>query len=650
MALSRLCRWRMSLCFLLLQQVVFETLLVHCSGNSSSGSVTSENDGAHNVERRLGSSLRKSRKGTDTSTAKATTTTDDNDSATKSFRIVGGTDASNVSYFVLWGGCGATLIHNDIALSAAHCSERTKDAQVGPNSRSDNKGWTRVNEVVKHPMYNADSYDYDFAVLKLNGWFQHDTVRLNVSDDTPRIGESLQILGFGGESERLKSGRVNSISPSICAEQWSRAGYYIEEDAILCTQADDGVVDACTGDSGGPLLLEDSAIQVGVISSGSGCDGRLPTVYSRVSAGQDWIREQICELSDFPPEFCSPFNRGSTPGRRRIRVDVILDEYPQDIRWSITEDSSSKKTLASGENFLIPHSLESQFVDIPNDQNYIFSIEDVSGFGDGLGSNGGYKIVTVDEDGNDNETLASGGKNFQNVESTSFTIGNAPNPIPNPTPLPTFTPTRNPTRRPILNPTPTPTSVPTTQPPTPSPTPVPVTSISTRYPTEYPIKEETKEPTNTPTEKPTVLPTVSPTREETRKPIDALTSFPTNHPKSRPSSSPTMTPTGVPTKATTEFPTEIQTEYPTAKIEDPAKELTPAPTPELVTSLTTIEINDEEEVEGYDDDADDTIANQFNDNAGNYEVKQDDVATGDDDDDDLYGRKLEDIYPTTDQF
>merc|ERR1711865_939145 len=108
---------------------------------------------------------------------------------------------------------------------------------------------------------------------------------------------------------------------------------------------------------------------------------------------------------------------------------------------------------------------------------------------------------------------------------------------------------------------------------------------------------------------------------------------------------PIMTPTGVPTKAITEFPTEIQIEYPTAKIEDPAKELTPAPTPEL-TSLTLIEINDEEEEEGYDDDADDTIANQFNDNAGNYEVKQDDVTTGDDD---LYGRKLEDIYPTTDQ-
>ena len=41
-----------------------------------------------------------------------------------------------------------------------------------------------------------------------------------------------------------------------------------------------------------------------------------------------------------------------------------------------------------------------------------------------------------------------------------------------------------------------------------------------------------------------------------------------------------MTPTGVPTKAITEFPTEIQIEYPAAKIEDPAKELTPAPTPE----------------------------------------------------------------------
>ena len=39
-------------------------------------------------------------------------------------RIVGGSTAgSNYPYFIRWGGCGATLIHHDIALGAAHVSK-----------------------------------------------------------------------------------------------------------------------------------------------------------------------------------------------------------------------------------------------------------------------------------------------------------------------------------------------------------------------------------------------------------------------------------------------------------------------------------------------------------------------------------------------
>ena len=39
-------------------------------------------------------------------------------------RIVGGSTANGNSYpyFIRWGGCGATLIHPDIALGAAHVS------------------------------------------------------------------------------------------------------------------------------------------------------------------------------------------------------------------------------------------------------------------------------------------------------------------------------------------------------------------------------------------------------------------------------------------------------------------------------------------------------------------------------------------------
>lgn len=39
-------------------------------------------------------------------------------------RIVGGHQAStnDYPYFILWGGCAASLIHGDIALTAAHVS------------------------------------------------------------------------------------------------------------------------------------------------------------------------------------------------------------------------------------------------------------------------------------------------------------------------------------------------------------------------------------------------------------------------------------------------------------------------------------------------------------------------------------------------
>mmetsp|Transcript_54178 Transcript_54178/g.60497 ORF Transcript_54178/g.60497 Transcript_54178/m.60497 type:complete len:560 (-) Transcript_54178:46-1725(-) len=559
MALSKVCRWSRPFMFLLVL-VLLGVLSVYYYSVEYYRYIN--NDRQSSLRRRLWR-----RKATS-----ITTTTTTEAAVFPRPRIVGGNHSLTVPYFILWGGCGATLIHNDIALSAAHCSERDS-AQVGLKNRTDeNSRWTRVDEVRKHPRYNSESYDYDFAVLKLKGWFQ-ETVQLNVNKESPRVGESLKILGFGGQNQTLKQGQVVSISSSICAEQWLRAGYFIDEDAVLCAKADDGV-DACSGDSGGPLLLLDgSSIQVGVISSGSGCDGRLPTVYSRVSAGQDWIKQQICELSAFPPEFCDPSDR--RPGLRttRIRVDINLDDYPQDIRWRITEDpvtSGEGKTIASGGNFQIPNSLESQFVDLPdNNQNYIFTIEDVSGFADGFGNNGKYKVVIVDMNGSDADTLVSGGNNFQDSESTLFTVSDAmdstfsrpvilqndPNQIDQPTS--TLTPSWSPTDPPTKISTEIPTEAPTKTPVTSAPTATPETSEPTSEPTVALIDIDTPPPTaetNAPTPDPTTPETTSePTTVPTADPTSDPTADPTAEPTvpdpetSEPTTDPTLDPTAEPT-------------------------------------------------------------------------------------------------------
>mmetsp|Transcript_73706 Transcript_73706/g.149633 ORF Transcript_73706/g.149633 Transcript_73706/m.149633 type:complete len:1077 (+) Transcript_73706:408-3638(+) len=535
-------------------------------------------------------------------------------------RITGGTQASPSSYpfFVLWGGCGATLIHNDVALSAAHCTRR-EDARVGPRHRSDNTDtWAHVENVRGHPLYDPESYDYDFAVLKLGGWFRSETVRLNGNGNSPGEGESMEIIGFGGQSPTLKAGRVEAVASGTCAALWDKAGHAIDETASLCAGSREGA-NPCTGDSGGPLLSS-SGVQLGVISSGSdSCDGRLPAVYSRVSAAKDWIERQVCEMSDHPPGYCggesSGGHRGS--GGETVRVDIHLDDYPGDIVWRITEAASGVE-LASGGGFAVPNSLESEFVALPGGAYYEFTIEDASGFADGLGANGRYAVATVDGGGNDRGTLVSGGGNFGQSESSVFAIGDAPDPTRTPTTPP---PTDDPTAGPVAAPTVSPTAP---SPPTGAPSPGPTDGLvaATDAPTAdrtFSLFERT-EPTETstasgkptpeptdrfPTPRPTMLrrTTEDPTIGTTIPLVPRFTSEPTGAPTTageateEPTAEPTMERTqertdgpSAPTQITeatdeaTPGPTGIPTMDPTAspvsvKTEEPTGEPTPGPTP-----------------------------------------------------------------------
>jgi hypothetical protein len=549
-------------------------------------------------------------------------------------KVLGGTTiSSRVPYFVWLKNCGATMIHHDIGLTAAHCSIG-ENALIGIRTRHDpGGGRTRIQSVSRHPLYDDDTFDFDFAVIKFAGWFPQSTVQLNRSTSTPTTGDRLTILGFGG-SETLKQGSVSYVHPSTCSMAWGEFGYEIREDIVLCA-ADSSGADACTGDSGGPLM--DGSVQVGVISSGSGCNGLLPTTYSRVSGAIDWIETQICDMSAFPPGYCPGI---STFNGTIVRVDIKLDEYPEDIMWSIHRDSALGPVMVSGDGYSVENTLESKFVPL-EDGDYVFVIEDQSGFADGLGASGSYKVVEVNSQGNDARTLANGGGGFGELESTIFTVG-----VPetsSPTVANTTAPTSMLTAAPSVNVTSAATTVPedspqpslrpvapsvspvTASPPTveetdpsddESPTPSEAIYVETPVPMRSPVSP-TKSPTNAPTtllekesltESPTKLenidrPSSNPTasrvgssevdeEEEERPPQAAemeLAKYDIHEGNRRlqtgtsdPTESPTVT-QSAPTTSPTEGPTEIPevdetTVAPTASTTFPSRQPTLAPT------------------------------------------------------------------------
>jgi secreted trypsin-like serine protease len=69
------------------------------------------------------------------------------------------------------GGCGASLIYEDIVLSAAHCNSGNDIAIIGAYNRNseDEEGERRsIVERRQHPEYNSGTLEYDFLVLKLD--------------------------------------------------------------------------------------------------------------------------------------------------------------------------------------------------------------------------------------------------------------------------------------------------------------------------------------------------------------------------------------------------------------------------------------------------------------------------------------------------
>ncbi|MFE0022384.1 S1 family peptidase [Amycolatopsis sp. NPDC059021] len=230
-------------------------------------------------------------------------------SAAEAPAIIGGGNVSAKDYpwmIALYGSdhkfhCGGELIAPDKVLTAGHCTGNVEAVQ----GRDDvTKGGGTSYKVIRHdrnPHFKqvgdpkGDDIKWgDVGVLTLDR-----PVRgvqpigfVKQGETGPyAAGTAAQILGWGkdksGKIGHLKKAGVPIVSEAQCKQAY---GKDFDAREIVCAgNWSAGGVDACSNDSGGPLLVGGRV--AGIVSAGRGCaQAHNPGTYARLASYADWVR------------------------------------------------------------------------------------------------------------------------------------------------------------------------------------------------------------------------------------------------------------------------------------------------------------------------------------------------------------------------
>nr|BAL43183.1 fibrinolytic enzyme [Enchytraeus japonensis] len=238
--------------------------------------------------------------------------------------VIGGTDASagefpwQLSQQRLGGSwshsCGASLLGNTRALSAAHCVDGSAASSLrvvaGLLRRSDMTGTqtSNVDRYVMHAQYDNGqaSFANDIAILHLQtpittgGNIAFATLPANNNNNY--AGTTCVISGWGRNSnsnnlpDTLQKANMNVLTTAVCRTNLGGVGTVWDNQ--ICVQDPSGNSGACNGDSGGPLNCGSGSSRVvagvtsWVVSSVQGnCLPAYPSVYTRTSTYLTWIAD-----------------------------------------------------------------------------------------------------------------------------------------------------------------------------------------------------------------------------------------------------------------------------------------------------------------------------------------------------------------------
>lgn len=239
--------------------------------------------------------------------------------------VIGGSDASIVESpwqvaFVINEGtvCSGSFLSPTKIVSAAHCFVGVPQGKVqafaGITKLSDRSNASRLSvaSIAIHPGFSLATYANDVAIVTLSKpapvALNTGTIALPTAQDSatwPAAGTTALISGWGESvrdsviaSNTLQAAQVQVLAGPGDPNCGSYGGVYIPSDQI-CAGGDNGSIDACSGDSGGPFVIPINGVPVlaGVVSTGQSCaSAAYPGLYARVTTFLPWIASQGVDL------------------------------------------------------------------------------------------------------------------------------------------------------------------------------------------------------------------------------------------------------------------------------------------------------------------------------------------------------------------
>jgi len=187
-------------------------------------------------------------------------------------------------------GCTGTLIAPDVVITAGHCTGGISHVILDSTNYYQNGERIRVEQTIEYPN-SWGTVDVAVLVLEQETDIEPRVIAQDcILDDYLRDGADVQIVGYGAtdiwgtQYTSTLMEATSTIADHDCSDMWRGCNYSVSPGGEIAAGGDG--VDACYGDSGGPLYLltPEGNFLVGVTSRS------YANVYAPCEEGGIWGR------------------------------------------------------------------------------------------------------------------------------------------------------------------------------------------------------------------------------------------------------------------------------------------------------------------------------------------------------------------------